>query len=258
MIWDNGSDDGTASYLDGVTDPRVRVVRHPENIGQNAYPEAFALTNAPYMVELDDDMIDAPPEWDLTLLRAFKALPNMGFLASALVDHPHDTAARLMYHVHTYTEREECGLRLLFGPTGGGCAMTSRGLYEAVGGFQRDRRVFFQEDGTYAGAVMRAGHRAATLADLKLTHAGGPYFSVQPKEKLAYYEAYHKRVMRKAAVKRVILRIPGVAALNRKHGWVKSAEVTASDGDIAWLFLEDAEAHATEDSRARDSHARTV
>ena len=63
VIWDNGSTDGTAVYLDSLDDPRIRVVHHPENIGQNAYAEAFRLTSAPFMLELDDDMIDAPDAW---------------------------------------------------------------------------------------------------------------------------------------------------------------------------------------------------
>ena len=241
VIWDNGSTDGTAEFLESVADPRLRFVRHPENIGHNAYPEAFALTTAKYLIELDDDMIDAPQDWDLTLVRAFEAVPTMGFLATALVDSPHDTAAHLMYHVHHYTEVEEHGVRLMLGPTGGHCALTSRELYDAVGGFHRERRAFFEEDGTYAAAVMRAGYRTATLADLRLTHAGGPYFSAQPKEKIEYYQAYQRRVARKVAAKRLLLRIPGLAALNRRHSWFKSPEATAASHDIAQLFLEEHE-----------------
>ena len=61
VIWNNGSRDDTREYLDSLDDPRLRIVHHPENIGQNAYAEAFALTSAEYLVELDDDMIEAPP-----------------------------------------------------------------------------------------------------------------------------------------------------------------------------------------------------
>ena len=64
LVWDNASTDGTAAYLDGLDDPRLHVVHHPANIGQNAYAEAFKLTSAPYLVELDDDVVEAPPGWD--------------------------------------------------------------------------------------------------------------------------------------------------------------------------------------------------
>ena len=63
VVWNNASTDGTREYLDSLGDPRFRVVHHERNIGQNAYDEAFALTSAPYLIELDDDMIDAPAEW---------------------------------------------------------------------------------------------------------------------------------------------------------------------------------------------------
>ena len=238
VIWDNGSPDGTANYLKSLDDPRLRIVCHETNIGHNAYPEAVALTSAPYVIELDDDMIDAPDEWDLTLLRAFQAVPRMGFLASGLVNNPLDTAAHLMYNVHRYTPIDDSGVRLLLGPTGGYCAITSREIYDLVGGFSRERRAFFEEDGTYAAAVERAGYRTATMADLQLAHAGGPHYSVQAKEKVRYYEAYKRRVARKVAAKRVLLRVPGVAPLNRRHGWFKSPEETARSADVARLFLE--------------------
>src|SRR4051812_29014770 len=48
VLWNNASTDGTQAYLDSLTDPRVRVVHHPENIALNAYAEAFALTSADY------------------------------------------------------------------------------------------------------------------------------------------------------------------------------------------------------------------
>ena len=44
IIWDNASDDGTGEYLDGIHDPRIQIVRHPENIGTNAYAPAVKLT----------------------------------------------------------------------------------------------------------------------------------------------------------------------------------------------------------------------
>ena len=251
VIWDNGSPDDTPDYLKSLDDPRLRVVCHDKNIGHNAYPEAVALTSAPYLIELDDDMIDAPNGWDQTLLRAFQTVPRMGFLASGLVNNPLDTAAHLMYNVHNYTPTEDSGVNLLLGPTGGYCAITSREIYDEVGGFSRERRAFFEEDGTYAAAVERAGYRTATLPDLQLAHAGGPHYSVQAKEKVRYYQAYQRRVARKVAVKRLLLGVPGVARLNRRRGWFKSPEETARSAEVARLFLEGSSAaRATEGTPA--------
>ena len=222
VIWDNGSTDGTPHYLSTLDDPRIRVVTHPDNIGQSAYAAAFQLTNEPYMIELDDDMIDAPAMWDRSLLEAFERLPSVGFLAANLVDNPHDQAARVMYHErpHLYTTVEVNGIALLRGPVGGGCAITSRELHDRVGGFkQNDRQVFWLEDEAYIADIERLGFEAAYLKDVQLLHAGGSYYAPESAAKHEYWQAYWTKEVRKNAVKRLLLRIPFVRPLNERYGW---------------------------------------
>src|SRR5206468_11141889 len=72
VIWNNASTDETAAYLDGLADERIRVVHHPENIGVNAYARIFPETTGTHVVEVDDDVIDAPARWDEQLLGAFE------------------------------------------------------------------------------------------------------------------------------------------------------------------------------------------
>ena len=220
VIWDNGSSDGTSEYLDGLDDPRVRVVHHPDNMGQNAYAEAFSLTTARYLLELDDDMIDAPAEWDRTLLEAFDRLPQVGFLAANLVDDPHDQAATVMRErAHLYTTEVVEGVTLLRGPVGGGCAITSRELNERVGGFRRQAgKVFWLEDAAYIEDIARLGYEAAYLRDLRLHHAGGSYYAKESAAKHAYWHDYWAHEIRKNRVKRALLRIPFVRPLNDRYG----------------------------------------
>jgi len=54
VIWNNASTDGTREYLESLDNPRLRMVNHDENIGQNGYARAFALTSADYLIELDE------------------------------------------------------------------------------------------------------------------------------------------------------------------------------------------------------------
>jgi GT2 family glycosyltransferase len=221
VIWNNASSDGTREYLDALSDPRIRVVHHGQNIAQNAYAEAFALTTAPYMIEVDDDIIDAPQDWDATLLEAFKRLPRMGYLAASLVDNPHDDTARDVYGrlADMYRIEEVNGVRLKLGPVGGGCTMTSRAINDEVGGFPQDRkRVFFLEAKAYIAKLRKAGYEAAYLDGLEVLHAGGPHYYETTPEKRAYWEDYNKRVRRKNAVKRALLRIPFVRPLNDRFG----------------------------------------
>jgi GT2 family glycosyltransferase len=220
VIWDNASTDETQEYLASVDDPRIRVIRSDENIGQSAYARAFAATTAPYMIELDDDITSAPADWDKVMLDAFKRLPDVGFLSADLEDDPHDVASHYRHHVHEYTESTEHGLNLLRGPVGGGCAMTSRELNQRVGGFDvNTKEVFFLEDAAYIGKLHGIGYTAAILTDLRVHHTGGPYYSSIPKEKAEYWRKYWARRRRREAVKRVLVRVPFVRRLNARYGW---------------------------------------
>jgi GT2 family glycosyltransferase len=222
VIWDNASTDGTADYLATLDDSRIKVVRSEENIGQNAYAEAFRLTRSPYLVEVDDDVVEAPEGWDATMLDAFDRLPKVGFLAADLEDDPHDQASHVRHHVrpHEYTLVEENGVRLLRGPAGGGCAMTSRELNQRVGGFrQNKKRVFWLEDHAYIDDIMRLGFESAVLADLRVHHTGGPYYTEITKEKDEYWADYRRRRARRQAVKRMVFRVPFFGRLNARYGW---------------------------------------
>lgn len=222
IIWNNASTDGTAVFLDSLTDPRLRVVHHDENLGQSAYARAFQMTTSDYLVEVDDDIIDAPADWDATLLGAFKRLPQIGFLAANLVDDPYDSTAEVMYRqkAHLYRTVVENGIRLKTGPTGGGCSMTSRELHDRVGGFREHKKhVFWLEDEAYINDIEKLGYTAAYLDDLRVHHAGGPHYSEITPEKARYWSAYHRRRLRRQAVKRVLLRLPFVRRLNERHLW---------------------------------------
>jgi GT2 family glycosyltransferase len=222
VIWDNASTDATPAYLDSLTDPRIRVVRHPENIGQNAYALAFQLTSSDYLVEVDDDIIDAPEGWDTILLNAFHRLPDIGFLAANLVDDPYDTTADVMYrrNANAYSIVQKNGTRLKIGPTGGGCSMTSRELHDLVGGFRQNKDyVFWLEDAAYIKDIEKHGYTAAYLDDLKVRHAGGPHYSEVTPEKEKYWRDYRKRIERKTRVKRLLLTLPFVRRLNSRFGW---------------------------------------
>ena len=108
--------------------------------------------------------------------------------------------------------------------------MTSREVYDAVGGFrEKDGEVFFLEDHAYIDDVQAAGYWAAVHGELKVLHTGGPYYSVQSAEKDAYWEQRNRSLARRAAVKRFLLRLPLVRRLNARHGWF----IEPGDDEIA-------------------------
>ena len=222
VICDNASTDETAAYLDSLDDPRIEVVRQSTNIGVNAYARLFPRCTGEYLVELDDDVIDAPAEWDRALLEAFEQLPEIGYLAANLVHNPHDVTSGVMYGVnaHLYRTEQVAGVRLkVGGPVGGWCSLTSRELHDRVGGWSEQEEAFWQEEGIFLEQLQALGYRAAYLEDLQVVHAGGPYYSRTPPEKLAYWRSYNRAVARKNTVKHLLLKVPGLAALNGRHGW---------------------------------------
>jgi GT2 family glycosyltransferase len=225
VIWDNASTDGTPEVLATIDDPRVKVIRSEKNIGQSGYARAFRETTAPYLIELDDDVTNAPQDWDRTLRDAFIALPQVGFLAADLEDDPNDEASRYRHHIrpHLYTLVEENGVRILKGPAGGGCAMTSRELNQMAGGFRENpKEVFWLEDQAYIEDIAKLGYTSAVLADLVVHHTGGPYYSSIPKEKAEYWRRYWARKKRRTAVKKVLIRVPFVRPLNARFGWFEA------------------------------------
>ena len=132
--------------------------------------------------------------------RRLQALPDVGFLAADLEDDPNDEASHYRHHIrpHEYTLVEENGVRILRGPAGGGCAMTSRELNERAGGFRENtKEVFWLEDAAYIGEIQRLGYSSAVLADLRVHHTGGPYYSIAPKEKEEYWRKYWARKARR-------------------------------------------------------------
>jgi GT2 family glycosyltransferase len=224
LIWDNASDDETPAYLADLDDSRIKVVIHDRNIGTNAYANAASLTSQPYIVEVDDDVIEAPAEWDRTLLEAFQSIPNIGYLVADLKEDPNDSAYQYLKHVkekgNVLVPKEVGGFRILEGPTGSGCAMTSRVIYERVGGFRsHSKLVFWHEAAAYVADVRKLGYRTAFLEDLKVWHAGSPYYSRPSRAKLDFHEHRERAEARKNFVKRAILAVPFMPSLNQRHRW---------------------------------------
>jgi GT2 family glycosyltransferase len=219
VIWNNASTDGTADYLVSLTDPRIVVVNSPTNVGLNAYARAFRMTTAPYMVELDDDVVDAPQGWDATLLDAYRRLSKVGYLATDLVDEPDDPVSRFRHYVRPeeYRAYEENGVRLLEGPTGGWCAITDRELSDRVGGFPEHIEIYFNEEAEYIAKIAEMGYRAAIMADLRVHHTGGPQFAYQAPQKVEFWTRWYRRAVRRRRLKRALLRLPLANRVNARY-----------------------------------------
>ena len=96
---------------------------------------------------------------------------------------------------------------------------------DRVGGFRQHKKlVFWHEAGAYVRDLRKHGYRTAYLEDLKVWHAGSPYYSKPSRAKLAFHEDYARTLARKNFVKRLILRVPFASALNDRFGWFEPPE----------------------------------
>ncbi len=231
LIWNNGSTDGTREYLDAVDDPRFTIVHHPENIGLNAYALACPMTSSAYILEMDDDIVEAPQDWDAVLLSAFKRLPEIGYLQAKLADDGFSPGADLFYrqNAHLYSLDTVNGVRVWRGgPVGGGCTITSRELHDRVGGFRQHKKLaFWREDQAYIQDIRKLGFTTGILDELTVFHAGGPHYSPETEEKKEFYDRRHRQIARKNALKRFLLRIPLVPRLNERYRWFRPPEAAA-------------------------------
>jgi len=97
---------------------------------------------------------------------------------------------------------------------------TALSINPRVGGFQESKKeVFWLEDAAYIKQIEEIGFSCAVLADVRVHHTGGPYYSSIPKEKAEYWRKYWAKKRRRTAVKKVLVRIPGVRPLNNRFGW---------------------------------------
>ncbi len=193
------------------------------NIGQNGYARAFRETTSPYLIELDDDVIDAPAEWDAMLRDAFVKLPDVGFLAADLEDDPNDEASRFRHHVrpHEYTLVEENGVRLL---ARAGRRRLRHHLARAQPAGRRlpenTNEVFWLEDAAYIEDIQRLGLHAPPCSPTCGCTTPAARTTRPRRRRRRSTGATTGRARRAAsAVKRVLVRVPVVRRLNARFGW---------------------------------------
>lgn len=195
IIWNNGSTDGTKDYLNSLTDERIKVFHHHKNIGMNARARVFGSTENHYIISLDDDVIDAPKNWDKILFDAYTKLPEIRYLSSYIIDDGKGSHAQYMFRQRKIQNEKTvniAGYDLIMGSAGAWCAITDRAVYDEVGGIKENKKfVFWNEDTLFKQELMAKGYQAAILKNLCVFHAAGPYYlndkAIQ-KEKEKYYK----------------------------------------------------------------------
>ena len=85
-LWvvNDGSTDGTVTIIDSYTDPRVRRVDNPHNMGLVAtLNRAFAMVETPYIARMDDDDIWHEQKLELQMA-LLESRPDVGVCGTSI------------------------------------------------------------------------------------------------------------------------------------------------------------------------------
>ncbi len=183
IIWNNGSTDGTREYLDEnfPSSPNVKIIHSPKNINLNAYHKLFSLARGEIIMEIDDDVIEFPENFDRRTLECMNAFPDYAYFALNVIQNEHTNGARP--DASAYTSETRCGLTMLNGPVGGWCtAFRARDFrlfdflfYRFPLSFKSVRTI---EDGLLSFFFAEVlGRKNGIMKDLYCLHATGAHYA---------------------------------------------------------------------------------
>ena len=179
IIMDNASDDGTAELCQALQAKHPGVVRHvrlERNIGTNAYALGFLQARYRYLVCMDDDILALSKDWDRQTIDAFDRFPRLGFLAMNVVQDKYTHGSKK--EAREYRESSVSDTALELGPTGAWFSVTTRAIYDEVGGFIfRPYKPFHLHDGKYIRKLAKKNYFPAILKKAFVYHACGPYWA---------------------------------------------------------------------------------
>jgi len=170
LVWDNGSTDGTASWLRRNKHWFQLLILSSSNVGKGSAANfLMRYGTSEYIFAMDDDL-ELPQAWLYKLVKAYQQIPNVGLLAVNL-DGPHwgkykrpgakiPCSCGIQYGEFTF---EECGA-----VCGAGWLM-KRSYFKLVGGYKEDV-LYGGIDGEYVARFRRKNLRVGYLREVLATH----------------------------------------------------------------------------------------
>ncbi len=102
IVVDDGSSDGTLSRARSVSDPRVRVLDQPKNMGKGAaLRRGFKETSADFVIVQDADLEYDPAEYGKLLEYLVSGKADVVYGSRFMTDRPH----RVLYYWHSLGNR---------------------------------------------------------------------------------------------------------------------------------------------------------
>ena len=178
LIMDNGSTDKTQEVLAIFENrPDVRVIRQRKNLGFAAYKRLFFHARGRVIIDLDDDILKFPKDFDKTLVDYLSVYTDYGFLACNVVQNEKTDGNRPRDAVYVKDKRGDKVVEE--GPTGGWCSAFRRSDYLwiklLIFLFRMDART--PEDAYIASLCWRLHKRIGIISDTVVFHACGPVYA---------------------------------------------------------------------------------
>ena len=174
LVVDNGSTDQSVAVSRSAGVCEVYVAE--KNAGLEIYRNAFDLCKGDLIIEIDDDVIELPQNFDQIFLDYFEAFPDFGFLGMNVVQDWRTNGAKP--DIEHYSLEERNGMTIERGPVVGCCAAIKRETFDRVNRFEGIELSMSQsEDGVLCSRVISMGLGAGIIHDHTCLHACGPTFS---------------------------------------------------------------------------------
>lgn len=179
ILMDNASTDGTHSVLERYAkEDNVKVVLNSRNLRLNAYKKLFCMARGRIILEVDDDILMFPDDFDKVFVEYLKAYPDYGYLALNVVQNKKTTGAKASPQCYRDDVR---GDRVVEeGPTGGWCTAFYRRHYRLFRPFLCLFKFSMArpEDGTLSGFIGKVlRKRMGIIKNAVCLHATGPEYA---------------------------------------------------------------------------------
>lgn len=178
IVMDNGSTDSTKEVLAKHERSKiVRVVRNVKNLGLNAYKRLFVMARGKYIIEVDDDVIQFPSQFDAAMVDYLEAYRDYGYLSLNVIQNEMTNGAKLPPENYTDDIR---GKRVIEeGPAGGWCAIFRRihcfFLIPLL--YFYNIRMKMPEDALLQSYFMRIHKRFGIIKHVSCLHANGVQYA---------------------------------------------------------------------------------
>ena len=174
LLMDNGSTDQTPEVLKSYENhPGVRIIRNKRNLRFNAYKRLFFKARGRIIIDLDDDVLKFPKDFDKTLVEYLDTYKDYGFLGCNVVQDEKTKGSRPVDAV--YREDVRGNMVVEEGPVGGWCSAFRRKdyLWIKLPIFLFDITAKCPEDAYLASMAWRLRKRIGIVKNAICLHASG-------------------------------------------------------------------------------------